>query len=87
MVVAVLTRVVAVLTIVVAVLECRRFDVSPFLLSPFWTCRRYDRYPFHMIYYAPTIITILCYVIIISVVVALAALFSLSDSLLTITLL
>ena len=41
MVVAVLTRVVAVLTTVVAVLECRRFDVSPFLLSPFWTCRRY----------------------------------------------
>ena len=45
MVVAVLTRVVAVLTTVVAVLECRRFDVSPFLLSPFRTCRRYDRYP------------------------------------------
>ena len=37
--------VVAVLTAVVAVLECRRFDVSAFLLSPFWTCRRYDRYP------------------------------------------
>ena len=35
MVVAVLTRVVAVLTTVVAVLECRRFGMSPFLLSPF----------------------------------------------------
>ena len=35
MVVAVLTRVVAVLTRVVAVLECRRFGMSPFLLSPF----------------------------------------------------
>ena len=35
MVIAVLTRVVAVLTTVIAVLECRRFDVSPFLLSPF----------------------------------------------------
>ena len=35
MVVVVLTRVVAVLTRVVAVLECRRFGISPFLLSPF----------------------------------------------------
>ena len=33
-----------------------------------------------MIYYAPTIIIVLYYVIIISVAVALAALFSLSDS-------
>ena len=40
-----------------------------------------------MIYYAPTIIIILCYVIIILVDVALAALFSHSDSLLTILLL
>ena len=46
MVFAVLTRVVAVLTTVLAVLECRRFfDVSPFLLSPSRTCRRYGRYP------------------------------------------
>ena len=37
-----------------------------------------------MIYYAPTIIIILFYMIIISVAVALAAMFSLSDSLLTI---
>ena len=47
MVVAVLTRVVAVLTTVVAVLECRRFGMSPFLLSPFrlvavMTGTRYD---------------------------------------------
>ena len=39
-----------------------------------------------MIYYAPTIIIILYNMIIISVAVALAALFSLSDSLLTILL-
>ena len=39
-----------------------------------------------MIYDAPTKIIILCYVIIISVAVALVALFSLSDSLLTIRL-
>ena len=26
-------------------MHCRRFDMSPFLLSPFWTCRRYDLYP------------------------------------------
>ena len=37
-----------------------------------------------MIYNAPTVIIILCYMIISSVAVALAALFSLSDSLLTI---
>ena len=37
-----------------------------------------------MIYNAPTVISILCYVIIISVAVSLAALFSLSDNLLTI---
>ena len=37
-----------------------------------------------MIYYVPTIIIILIYMIIISVAVALAAMFSLSDSLLTI---
>ena len=37
-----------------------------------------------MIYYASTIIIILCYVIIMSVAVALAAMFSLSDSFLTI---
>ena len=39
-----------------------------------------------MIYFAPTIIIILCYVIIISVAVTLAALLSLSNSLLTILL-
>ena len=39
-----------------------------------------------MIYYTPTIIIILYYMIIISVAVTLAALFSLSDSLLTILL-
>ena len=44
MVVAVLTRVVAVLTTVVAVLECRRFYVSSFLLSPF-RCHGLSVYP------------------------------------------
>ena len=36
-----------------------------------------------MIYNSPTVIIILCYIIIVSVAVTLAALFSLSDSLLT----
>ena len=29
----------------VAVLACRRFGLSPFWLSPFWICRRFDLYP------------------------------------------
>ena len=43
--------------------------------------RRY----FHVIDNAPTVIIILCYIIVISVAVALAALFSRSDGLPTIT--